>query len=117
MVLATFLIPVSSSTSLFKAWILVSPSSMPPVTGCQNLPMLDILFRSKYWVSLLIFLNRMAWVCIGNLMPEKVVMNDIREFRVQVMKEGFRSSEKGVREISPRWDLLVHKTQLLRVLA
>jgi len=33
--------------------------------------MLDILFRSKYWVSLLIFLNRMARICIGNLMPRK----------------------------------------------
>ena len=60
MILVRFLIPVSSCISLFRAWVLVSPSSMPPVTGCQNLPMPDILFRSKYRVSLLIFLNRMA---------------------------------------------------------
>ena len=44
MILVMFLIPVSSCISLFRAWILVSPCSMPPVTGCQNLPMLDVLF-------------------------------------------------------------------------
>jgi len=77
MILATFLIPVSSSTSLFKAWILVSPFSMPPVTGCQNPPVSEILFRSRYCIFVLVFLYRMTWICIGNLMPERDWMNGI----------------------------------------
>ena len=60
MILVRFLIPVSSCISLFRAWVLVSPFSMPPVTGCQNPPRFDILFRSKYCVSVLVFLYRMA---------------------------------------------------------
>ena len=71
MILATFLIPVSSSTSLFRAWILVSPFSIPPVTGCQNPPVFDVLFSSRYCISLFIFLNRMAWICIGSLTSER----------------------------------------------
>ena len=69
MILVGFLIPVSSCISLFRAWVLVSPFSMPPVMGCQNPPLSDILFRSRYCISPLVFLNRMAWTCIGNLMP------------------------------------------------
>jgi len=76
MILVGFLIPVSSCISLFRAWVLVSPFSMPPVMGCQNFPVVDVLFSSRYCVFVLVFLYRMAWTCIGNLMPRKRDYNE-----------------------------------------
>jgi len=89
MISVGFLIPVSSCISLFRAWVLVSPFSMPPVMGCQNPPVSDILFNSRYCIFVLVFLYRMAWTCTGNLIIEKgTIMNGIREFRRQVRKKG-----------------------------
>jgi len=66
---------------------LVSPFSMPPVMGCQNFPVVDVLFSSRYCVFVLVFLYRMAWTCTGNLMLGKgTIVNDIREFRRQVIR-------------------------------
>jgi len=59
-ILAGFLIPVSSCISLFRAWVLVSPFCMPPVTGCQNAPRAGVLFSSRYSVFVLVFLYRTA---------------------------------------------------------
>jgi hypothetical protein len=89
MILVGFLIPVSSCISLFRAWVLVSSFSMPPVMGCQNPPVVDVLFSSRYCVFVLVFLYRMAWTCTGNLMPRKGLVNGIREFRVQAVKREY----------------------------
>ena len=76
MILVMFLIPVSSCISLFKAWILVSPFSMPPVTGCQNFLRVDVLFSGGCCVFVLVFLYGMAWTCTGNLMSRKRNYNE-----------------------------------------
>ena len=76
MILGGFLIPVSSCISLFRAWVLVSPFSRPPVMGCQNPPVSDILFRSRYCIFWFVFLHRIALICIGNLMPRKRDYNE-----------------------------------------
>jgi len=39
--------------------------------GCQNFLRVDVLFSGGYCVFVLVFLYRMAWTYIGNLMPRK----------------------------------------------
>src|SRR4030042_1806137 len=61
--LTRFSIPVSSIISLCKASSRLSPSSTPPVTGCQNPFLSGNLFSSRYSILPLFIRQIMASTC------------------------------------------------------